>query len=144
MAVLDGFSTNQRAQIRTRHARASMHHTRTRTGPRHCKTNNRHSKLTLTANQINTKNSERITHLQQRAMNDNNNNRQKTDKFTHDNRLKYPWGADDEIMKIINRRDNSPETRVLGERSIEITKPEIMRYQWQKTGNRNFSPKKTR
>ena len=37
---------------------ASMHDTRTQSGTRHCKTNNRHSNLTLTANEIIINNSE--------------------------------------------------------------------------------------
>ena len=61
----------------------------------------------------------------------NNNNRQNADRFT-DGRLKYHWGADEEIMKIINRRDNSPETKELIERRIELTKPGHMRHQWHK------------
>ena len=65
-------------------------------------------------------------------MADNNNNRQNPDKFNRDNQFKYHWGANDEIMKIINRRDNSPETKELVERRIELTKPGHMRYQWHK------------
>ena len=62
---------------------------------------------------------------------DNNNNRQNANRLT-DGRLKYHWGAADEIMKIINRRDNSPETKELTERRIELTKPGHMRHQWHK------------
>ena len=110
----------------------SMHDTHAQTGPRHSKTNNHHSSLTLTANQVNTENSEHNTHQQQKAMDDNNKNRQNTDKFTHYGRIKYRWGADDEMMKIINRRANSPETRELVERKIELTRPSHVQYQWHK------------
>ena len=82
---------------------ASMRDKRTQTGTLQCETSYRHSNLTLTANQINTENSERITHLQRRAM-DDNNNRQKTHRFTHVGNLNYHCGADDGIVKIINRR----------------------------------------
>ena len=60
---------------------------------------------------------------------DNNNNRQNANQFTH-GCLKYNWGAEDEIMKIINRRDNSPKTKELIERRIELTNPGHMRHQW--------------
>ena len=63
-------------------------------------------------------------------MDDNNNNRQNTDKYTHDSRLKNHWDADDEIMKVIKSRDNSPETRELVERRIELTRLGQMRSQW--------------
>ena len=72
-------------------------------------------------------------------MADNNNNRQNPDKFNRDNQLKYQWGADDGIMKIIIRRDNSPETKELVERRIELTKPGHMRYQWHKNWTGKFS-----
>ena len=62
-------------------------------------------------------------------MDDNNNNRQKTDRCTNNGKLKYHWGANDEIMEIINRRDSSPETRELVERKNELTRPGHMRYQ---------------
>ena len=94
-----------------------MHDTHTQTVTRHCKTNNCHSHLTLTANQIHTDNSKRTAHLRQKTINDNNSNRQNFDKNNRDSKLKYDWGADDEIMKNINRRDNSqiPESLPKGE-----------------------------
>ena len=71
-------------------------------------------------------------------MTDNNNNRQNTDKFNCDSQLKYHWGADDEIMKITNRRDNSPETKELVERRIELTKPGHKRHQRHKKLDREI------
>ena len=69
---------------------------------------------------------------------DNNYNRQNPDKiscnfdkYTRESTLKYHWSADDEIMKIINRRDNSHKTSELVEK-IELTKPGQLRYLWQK------------
>ena len=41
-------------------------------------------------------------------------------------------------MKIINRRDNSPETKELVERRIELTKPGHKRYQWHKKLDREI------
>ena len=113
---------------------ASMPEARAQTGTRRCKTHNRHSNLILTANQIDTGNSEHITHLQQRHLNDNINNRQNTNKFTHDGRIKYHWCADDEIIEIPNRWGNSPETRELVERRLELTRPGHMRYENIATG----------
>ena len=99
-----------------------MPEARAQTGTRRCKTHNRHSNLILTANQIDTGNSEYITHLQQRHMNDNINNRQNTNKFTHDGKLKYHWWG------------NSPEPRELVERRMELTRPGHMRYENIATG----------
>ena len=121
-----------------------MHDTGKRTGTSHCKTNNGHSNSTLTAYKTITDRNEQITNLprtansEKKTMADNNNNRQKTDKFNRDSQLKYHWGADDKIMKIMNRRDNSPETKELVERRIELTKPGHMRYQWHKKLDREI------
>ena len=116
----------------------SMHDTRKWTGTRGCKTNNGHSNSTLTAYQTNIDKSKRTAYSAQKTMADNNNNRQNPDKFNRDNQLKYHWGADDEIMKIINRRDISPETKELAERRIELTKPGHMGYQWHKKLDREI------
>ena len=90
-----------------------MHDTRTRTGTRHSKTNTNHSNLNSTANQINnTIHGNHKRHIEL-TMDNNKNNRQITDRFALNDKLKYHWGADDEIMKITNRRDNSPETQEL-------------------------------
>ena len=64
-------------------------------------------------------------------MDDNNNNRQNSDKYSRDSRIKHHWGEDDEIMRIINKRDNSRETREVVDR-FELTKPGHMSYQWHK------------
>ena len=108
-----------------------MHDTHTQTGKRCSKANINYSNLKLTANQINnTAYSDNKTYTHSKEM-DNNKNRQNEDRFT-DGRLKYHWGADDEIMRTINRRDISPETKELFERRIKLTKPGHMRHQWHK------------
>ena len=61
-------------------------------------------------------------------MNNNDNNAR------IDGQLGYHWGADDEIMTIINRRKKSSESKELVRRRIELTRPGAMRPQW----NRNL------
>ena len=54
-------------------------------------------------------------------------------KYTRESTLRYNRGADNEIMKTINRQDNSPETSELVERRrIELTKRGQIRYSWHK------------
>ena len=107
-----------------------MDDTRTRTGTRYSKTNT--NLFNLTANQSNnTIHDNRKSHIDL-TVDNNNNNRQISDRFASNDKLKYHWGADDEIMKIINRRGNSPETQELVERRIELTRPGHMRHHWHK------------
>ena len=114
-----------------------MHDTHTQTGTRCSKTNINHFNLKLTANQINnTTYSDNKTYTLSKIR-DNNINRKKADRFT-DGRLKYHWGDDDEIMKINNRRDKSPETKELIERRIKLTKPGHVRHQRHKTLERKI------
>ena len=109
-----------------------MHDAHTPTGTRCRKKNTNHSNLKSTANQINnTTYSDCKTHTKLKKDN-NNNNRQIPDRLALNDKLKYHWGADDEIMKIINRRDNSPETKELVERRIALTRPGLMRHHWHK------------
>ena len=75
---------------------ANMHDTRTRTGTRYSKTNTKHSNLTANQNN-NTIHDNRKTHIEL-TMDNNNNNRQIPDRFALNDKLKYHWGADDEIM----------------------------------------------
>ena len=69
-------------------------------------------------------------------MDNNNNNKdtQEPERYPRDEeeRLKYNWGADDTIMKIIKRKDNSPETRDLVRQRIALTKPGNMRHHYNK------------
>ena len=62
-----------------------------------------------------------------KTMDNNNNNEdiQEPERYPRDQeeRLKYHWGADDTIMKIIRKKDNSPETRDLVRQRIALTKP---------------------
>ena len=57
--------------------------------------------------------------------NNNNEDNQEPKRYPRDEegRLKYHWGADDTIMKIIKRRDNSPKTTDLARQRIALTKP---------------------
>ena len=108
-----------------------MHDTRySWTGTRYSKTNTNHSNLT--ANQINNTIHDNCKSYSEPKMDNNNNNRQIPDRFALNDKLKYHWGADDEIMKSINRRDNSPETQELVERRIDLTRPGHMRHHWHK------------
>ena len=47
-----------------------------------------------------------------------------------DGQLRYHWGADQEIMTIINKRDKSPAISELVTRQIELAKPGAMRPHW--------------
>ena len=121
-----------------------MFDTQEQTGSRCRKTNKSHSHSNSIADQI-AINSHRDTGLQANMDNDNKNNRQNPDKincnadrYTGESTLRYHWGADDEIMRIINRRDNSPETSELAERRIERTRLGHMRYQWHKKLDREI------
>ena len=75
-------------------------------------------------------------------MADNNNNRQNSYKYNRESKLNYHWGPDDEIMRIMNRRDNSPETRKRArwkENRINKTWARALPVA-QKAGQRNFLP----
>ena len=60
----------------------------------------------------------------------NNNDNQNERFFQKDGQLRCHWGADDQIMTIINRRENSPETAELVNRRIELAKPGVTQPQW--------------
>ena len=112
---------------------AVMHDTRrTQTGTRCNKTNN-HSNFHTTANCINhTVTDNYLPKLEKNQTMDNNNNDdiQEPERYPRDEegRLKYHWGADDTIMRIIKRRDNSPETKDPVRQRITLTKPGNMRH----------------
>ena len=48
-------------------------------------------------------------------------NDQKARYFRADGQLRYHWGADQEIMTVINKRDKSPETSALVTRKNRIS-----------------------
>ena len=98
---------------------ANMHDTHTRTGTRCRKTNTNHSNLKSTDNQFNNTTYSDCKTYTKSTTDNNNNNRQIPDRFALNDKLKYHWGADDEIMKIINRRDKSQETKELVEKRID-------------------------
>ena len=74
--------------------------------------------------------------LEKKRTMDNNKNEdnQEPERYPRDEegRLKYHWGADDTIMKIIKGRDISPETRDLVRQRIALTKPGNMRHHYNK------------
>ena len=107
---------------------AVMHDTRrTQTGTRCNKTNN-HSNFHTTANCINhTVTDNYLPKLEKNQTMDNNNNDdiQEPERYPRDEegRLKYHWGADDTNLRIIKRRNNSPETKDPVRQRITLTKP---------------------
>ena len=58
--------------------------------------------------------------------------------FRVDGQLRYHWGADQEIMTIINKRDKSPETLALVTKRIELAKPGAIRLLWNKNLGREI------
>ena len=144
------FVTNAIAQLATANCRicrifnqsdhsntAVMHDTpRTLTGTR-CKKINNHSNFQTTANYINhtvTDNYHLKLEKNQTMDNNNNEDMQEPERYPRDEeeRLNYHWGADDTIMKIIRRKDNSPETRDLVRQRIALTNPGNMRHHYNK------------
>ena len=65
-------------------------------------------------------------------------NNQNARYFSVDGQLRYLWGADQEIMTIINERDKTPETSELVARRIELAKPGAMRPHWNKNLGREI------
>ena len=55
-----------------------------------------------------------------------------------DGQLRYHWGADQEIMTTINKRNKSPETSELVTRRIKLAKPGSMRPHWNKNLGREI------
>ena len=75
-----------------------------------------------------------------RKMNNNENN---TRFFRTDGQLRHHWGADDDIMTIINRRDKSPETAELVRKRIQLARPGVMRPHWNKNlGREMYKPRR--
>ena len=67
-----------------------------------------------------------------------NNNENNTRFFRTDGQLRHHWGADDDIMAVINRRDKSPETAELVRRRIQLARPGVMRPHWNKNLGREI------
>ena len=59
-------------------------------------------------------------------MNNNNDENQNARQFRNDRQIRYHWGADVEIMAIINNRDKSPKTTELVRRRTELARPGAM------------------
>ena len=59
-----------------------------------------------------------------------------------DRNQQYHWGATPEIMEIIRRRNNSPETQKLVDRRAEIVKPGTMRVKRDNHGGEHWIPRR--
>ena len=93
-----------------------MHDTRRTQTDTRCHKVNNHSNFQLTANRINYTETNNHTSFQpenNQIMDNNNNRNQNSERCprVEGGRLKYNCGADDTIMRIIKRKDKSPETR---------------------------------
>ena len=67
-----------------------------------------------------------------------NNNENNTRFFRTDGQLRHHWGADDDIMAIINARDKSPETTELVRRRVQLARPRVMRPHFNKNLGREI------
>ena len=105
-----------------------MHGTRWLIDTRRRQTNNGH----IYSNYRTEQHSLEIDHSE---MNKNDNN---AHFFRIDGQLRYHWGADDEILTIINRREKPPETTELVRKRIELARPGAMRPQWNKNLGREI------
>ena len=105
-----------------------MHGTRSLIDTRRRHTNNGH----IHSNYRTEQHSLEIDHSE---MHNNDNNAR---FFRIDGQLRYHWGADDEIMTIMKRREKSPETTELVRRRIELARPGAMRPQWNKNLGRKI------
>ena len=65
-------------------------------------------------------------------------NEQNVRYFRVEGQLRYHWGADQEIMAIINRRDKSPTTSKLVTRRTELAISGAMRPHWNKNLGRKI------
>ena len=118
---------NQSEDVNTTN-KTNMHGTRSLIDTRRRQTNNGH----IHSNYRTEQHSLGIDHSE---MNNNDNNA----RFVRiDGQLRYHWGADDAIMTIINRREESPETTELVRRRIKLARPGAMRPQWNKNLGREI------
>ena len=75
------------------------------------------------------------------GMNINDNNAR---IFRTDGQLRYHWGADNENMTTINRKEKSSENTELMRRRIELARPGAMRPQWnKKLGREIYLPRRS-
>ena len=98
----------------------NMRDTRSLIDTRHYQTNKNHIDSDYRAQQLHSNTDTSSTNNHNSEMNNDQNARY----FRVEGQLRYHWGADQEIMAIINRRDKSPETSELVTRRIELAKPE--------------------
>ena len=102
-----------------------MHDTRSLIDKRRHQTNTSHINSNYRALQLH---SNTYTNSHHSEMDNDQNARY----FRIDRQLRYHWGADQEFITIINKRDKSPETSELVTRRIELAKPGAMRPHWNK------------
>ena len=85
----------------------------------------------------------RIQQIQQHSSNTDcskmNNNENTTRFFRTDGQLRHHWGADDDIMAIINARDKSPENTELVRGRTQLARPGVMRLHFNKNLGREIS-----
>ena len=108
-----------------------MHDTRSLIDTRRHQTNTSHIDCNYRAQQLY---SNTYTNNHHSEMDNDQNARY----FRVDGQLRYHWGADQEIMTIINKRDKSPETSELVARRKELAKPGAMRPHWNKNLDREI------
>ena len=121
--------------------KTNMHDTRTLIDTRRCRANNSHIDSHYHSLQPLENESDFNCHTQppickitanHPKMNNNNDENQNARQFRNDRQIRYHWGADDEIMGIINNREKSPETTELVRRRTELARPRAMRSQGNK------------
>ena len=131
--------------------KTSMHDTRTLIDTRHCRANksrfdsNFHSLEPLVNESDSNYSSLQLPKYEitvnHSRMNNNNDENQNTRQSRNDRQTRYHWGADDEIMAIINSREKSPETTELVRRQTELARRGAMRPQWNKgLGRETYVP----
>ena len=109
----------------------NMHDTRSLFDTRRHQTNTSHIDSNYRAQQ-------RLSNMYTNNHHSKMDNDQNARYFRVDGQLRYHWGADQEIMTIVNKRDNSPETSELVTRRIELVKPGAMRPHWNKNLGREI------
>ena len=98
--------------------KTNMHDTRTLIDTRRRKTNNSHidshyHSLQPLENESDFNYQTQLPNCKITANHSNMNNINDARQFRKDRQIRYHWGADDEIMAIVNNRDKSPETTEL-------------------------------
>ena len=106
-------------------SQTNMHYTRTLIDTRRCQTNKINSNYYTLQLLIGDTTANYLTMI--------NNDNQNARFFRTDGQLRYHWGAENQIMTIINRRENSHETAELVNRRVELAQPSVTRPQWNRS-----------